>query len=140
MDCKYAHTTTMGVVCVSFCSLTVDLSLSRVYHVLLLILGRLWKHVEYRNRHNESRRNRELIISSIATVVNYEYCFYWKFKLDGTIEYEIRLTGELSTNLLSAGEDTPTHGTLVAPGVNSQIHQHMFCAKLDMAGTIQLGS
>lgn len=32
--------------------------------------GLLWKHVDYRNGHNESRRNRELIISSIATVVN----------------------------------------------------------------------
>jgi primary-amine oxidase len=109
---------------------------SSLTHTVVLVLKcifRLWKHVEYRNRHNESRRNRELILSSIATVVNYEYCFYWKFKLDGTIEYEIRLTGELSTNLLSAGEAVPTHGTLVAPGVNSQIHQHMFCAKLDMA-------
>ena len=34
--------------------------------------GILWKHVEYRNGHNEARRGRELIISSIATVVNYE--------------------------------------------------------------------
>jgi primary-amine oxidase len=32
--------------------------------------GILWKHVEFRNGHNESRRSRELIISSIATVVN----------------------------------------------------------------------
>lgn len=34
--------------------------------------GLLWKHVEYRNGHNEARRARELVISSIATVVNYE--------------------------------------------------------------------
>ena len=97
--------------------------------------GILWKHVEYRNGHNEARRSRELVISSIATVVNYEYLFYWRLKLDGTMDYEIRLSGELSTNLPSAGEDPerPTHGTLVAPGVNSQIHQHMFCARLDMA-------
>jgi primary-amine oxidase len=97
--------------------------------------GILWKHVEFRNGHNEARRSRELVISSIATVVNYEYLFYWRLKLDGTIDYEIRLSGELSTNLPSAGEDPehPTHGTLVAPGVNSQIHQHMFCARLDMA-------
>lgn len=33
--------------------------------------GLLWKHVEYRNGHNEARRARELVISSIATVVNY---------------------------------------------------------------------
>ena len=33
--------------------------------------------MEYRNGHSESRRSRRLVISSIATVVNYEYCFYW---------------------------------------------------------------
>ena len=47
--------------------------------------GLLWKHVEYRNGHNESRRSRVLVISSIATVVNYEYLFYWRLRLDGTI-------------------------------------------------------
>ena len=54
---------------------------------------------------------------------------------DGTISYEIKLTGELSTNLVSEGEDphAPTHGTLVLPGVNAQHHQHMFCMRLDMA-------
>ena len=97
--------------------------------------GILWKHVEYRNGHNESRRARELVISQICTVVNYEYLFYIRFKLNGEIDYEIRLSGELSTNLPSAGEDPnkPSHGVLCAPGVNSQVHQHMFCARIDMA-------
>jgi primary-amine oxidase len=99
--------------------------------------GLLWKHVEYRNGHNESRRGRELIISSIATVVNYEYLFYWRLKQDGTIDFEIKLSGELSTNLLSPDEEAnggvPTHWVIVAPGVNAQVHQHMFCARLDMA-------
>ena len=74
-------------------------------------------------------------LSFIATVVNYEYLFYYYFQQDGTIEFEIKLTGELSTNAISACEsnDDPTHGVLVAPGVNSQIHQHMFCARLDVA-------
>jgi hypothetical protein len=41
---------------------------------------------------------------------------------DGTITFEIKLTGELSTNLLSEGEGPkPTHGTLVGPGVNAQV-------------------
>lgn len=52
---------------------------------------------------------------------------------DGTIKYEIKLTGELSTNPLSFGEETPEYGTLVMEGVNAQHHQHMFCARLDMA-------
>lgn len=34
--------------------------------------GLLWKHVEYRNGHSESRRSRRLVLSFIATVVNYE--------------------------------------------------------------------
>ena len=88
--------------------------------------GILWKHVEYRNGHNESRRSRELIISSIATVVNYEYLFYWHLKQDGTIDFEIKLSGELSTNLMSHDEEAagePKYGILVAPQVNAQIRK-----------------
>lgn len=59
--------------------------------------------------------------------------FYWYFGVDGSIDFEIKLSGELSTNVLSPGEDVPTHGTLVAPGVNAQLHQHMFCARIDPA-------
>ena len=51
------------------------------------------------------------------------YLFYWYLMQDGRIEFEIKLSGELSTNLLSEGESKPLHGTLVAPGVNAQLHQ-----------------
>eukprot|EP00929_Paragymnodinium_shiwhaense_P023135 TRINITY_DN1456_c1_g1_i2.p1 TRINITY_DN1456_c1_g1~~TRINITY_DN1456_c1_g1_i2.p1 ORF type:complete len:476 (-),score=61.53 TRINITY_DN1456_c1_g1_i2:419-1846(-) len=97
-------------------------------------VGLLYKHVEYRNGHNESRRSRELVLSMICTVVNYEYLFYWRLKQDGSIDFEIKLSGELSTNALSPGEDenNPAYGILVAPGVNAQYHQHMFAARLDM--------
>jgi primary-amine oxidase len=59
--------------------------------------------------------------------------FYWHLRQDGCIDFKIKLSGMLSTNLLSEGEEAPTHGVMVAPGVNAQIHQHMFCARLDMA-------
>eukprot|EP01023_Acetabularia_acetabulum_P066619 TRINITY_DN9016_c0_g2_i1.p1 TRINITY_DN9016_c0_g2~~TRINITY_DN9016_c0_g2_i1.p1 ORF type:complete len:714 (+),score=119.60 TRINITY_DN9016_c0_g2_i1:60-2201(+) len=95
--------------------------------------GLLWKHLDYRTGYAESRRSRVLVISFIATVVNYEYLFYWYFYQDGTIEYEIKLSGELSTNVLSSGETKPEYGTLVSPGVNAQFHQHLFCARLDVA-------
>ena len=52
---------------------------------------------------------------------------------DGTIKHEIKLTGMLSTNALSFGETAPEYGTLVVEGVNAQNHQHMFCARLDIA-------
>ena len=62
-----------------------------------------------------------------------EYLFYWHLRQDGCIDFKIKLSGELSTNLLSDGEDKPSHGVIVSPGVNAQIHQHMFCVRLDMA-------
>ena len=50
------------------------------------------------------------------------YLFYWRFKQNGEIDFEIKLSGELSTNLLSHGEGPdPTHGVMVAPGVNAQV-------------------
>ncbi|KAI0562514.1 amine oxidase [Gracilaria domingensis] len=96
-------------------------------------VGLLYKHVEYRTGHSESRRARRLVVSFIATVVNYEYLFYWYLHQDGSISHEIKLSGELSTNLLSDGEVEPKAGVMVAPGVNAQIHQHLFCARLEMA-------
>lgn len=35
--------------------------------------GLLYKHVDYRTGHSESRRGRRLVVSHIATVVNYEW-------------------------------------------------------------------
>lgn len=98
--------------------------------------GLMWKHMEYRNNHSEARRSRRLVLSFIATVVNYEYLFYWYFGQDGSIDFEIKLSGELSTNLLSERERVsgkPECGTMVAPGVNSQYHQHCFCARIDVS-------
>eukprot|EP00177_Eucheuma_denticulatum_P008335 GFKZ01015166.1.p1 GENE.GFKZ01015166.1~~GFKZ01015166.1.p1 ORF type:complete len:648 (+),score=81.45 GFKZ01015166.1:626-2569(+) len=95
--------------------------------------GILYKHVEYRDGHVEVRRARRLVVSFVATVVNYEYLFYWYLHQDGSIMLEIKLSGELSTNVLSEGEVSPRHGVLVAPGVNAQVHQHMFCVRLDVA-------
>jgi primary-amine oxidase len=65
--------------------------------------------------------------------VNYEYCFYWSLYQDGTIDFQIKLTGELSTNVMSPGEEHPEYGILVMPGVNAQHHQHLFCARIDPA-------
>lgn len=53
---------------------------------------------------------------------------------DGSIQYEVKLTGCLSTSVLSEGEGMdPTHGTLIGPHLNAQLHQHYFCVRLDMA-------
>lgn len=94
--------------------------------------GLVWKHWDYRLDHTEVRRSRRLVISSIATVGNYEYACYWYLYLDGTIEYEIKATGIINTVACEPGQPGK-YGTEVAPGVVGQIHQHHFCVRLDLA-------
>ena len=65
-----------------------------------------------------------------------EYLSYVTFGIDGSISFDLKLTGELSTNLPTPEEEasgSPDYGTLVAPGVNAQLHQHQFCYRLDMS-------
>lgn len=95
-------------------------------------MGILWKHYDFRLERTETRRARRMVISTIATVGNYEYGYYWYLHLDGTIEFEMKATGVINTAACIPGEPGP-YGTEVAPGVLGQIHQHTFCARLDWA-------
>lgn len=94
--------------------------------------GILWKHTDRRLADKpEVRRSRRLVISSIATVENYEYGFFWYLYQDGNIQFEIKLTGILSLGSLPPGEKSP-YGTLIAPQLYAPYHQHFFNVRLDM--------
>ncbi len=95
-------------------------------------MGILWKHWDFRLDRTEVRRARRLVVSQIATVGNYEYGYYWYFHLDGTIEFEMKATGIINTAACIPGQPG-RHAVEVATGVLGQIHQHTFCARLDMA-------
>ena len=94
--------------------------------------GIAWKHTDFRTGYVEVRRMRRMVVSSIVTVGNYEYAYYWYLYQDGTIEYEVKLSGVISNGVVAPGE-TPEYGTLVAPGVYGPHHQHFFNVRLDMA-------
>jgi primary-amine oxidase len=94
--------------------------------------GILWKHTDFRTERTEVRRARKLVISTIATVGNYEYAFYWYLFLDGAIELEVKATGIINTAACVPGKPGK-YANEVSPGVAGQIHQHIFCARLDMA-------
>ncbi|TEY44689.1 hypothetical protein BOTCAL_0346g00070 [Botryotinia calthae] len=93
--------------------------------------GILFKHTDFRDESVIVTRGRKLIISHIFTAANYEYCVYWIFHQDGTIQLEIKLTGILNTYSMNPGEDTKGWGTEVYPGVNAHNHQHLFCLRID---------
>ena len=94
--------------------------------------GILWKHYDMRADAAEVRRSRRLVISYVSTVANYEYAFYWHLYQDGTIEFEAKLTGIVSTGALPPGERSP-HGQLLnTDGLYAPIHQHFFNFRLDL--------
>jgi primary-amine oxidase len=93
--------------------------------------GILWKHTDRRLNTPEVRRSRRLVISSIATVENYEYGFFWYLYQDGNIQFEVKLTGVLSLGAVKPDEKTP-YGNLVAPQLYAPNHQHFFNVRLDL--------
>jgi primary-amine oxidase len=92
--------------------------------------GIAWKHHDLNTGNVEVRRSRRLVVSSIFTVGNYEYAFYWRFYLDGSIELEVRLTGIVQPCAFEG--EPPANMAVVAPGVAAAHHQHLFCVRLDL--------
>lgn len=94
--------------------------------------GLLWKHTDAMTGASRAVRSRRLVISSIVTIGNYVYGFFWYFYQDGTIATEVKATGIPFPTGIAPGEH-PEYGALVAPGVASHVHQHSFSFRFDMA-------
>jgi primary-amine oxidase len=93
--------------------------------------GILWKHQDLHTLTTEVRRSRRLVVSSIHTVGNYEYGFYWYFHQDGSMQLEVKLTGIVQTQAVAPGDD-PSNANLIAPGLAAPHHQHLFNVRLDL--------
>lgn len=93
--------------------------------------GILWKHTDRRLPDApEVRRSRRLVVSSVSTVENYEYGFFWYLYQDGNIQLEVKLTGILSLGALQPGERS-RYGATIAPQLYAPVHQHFFNVRLD---------
>lgn len=106
--------------------------------------GLLWK------RESAGRRGRQLVVSSMAAVGNYDYVLEWIFHEDGTIEAQVGATGILlgkgtatgicagCVDLAQGRNPDPASlgdersGTRVAPFVVAPSHQHFFSWRLDL--------
>jgi len=94
--------------------------------------GILWKHTEQGPVGAQVRRSRRLVVSYFSTIGNYDYGFYWYFYLDGSIQLEAKATGIVFVGAGIPGSTQP-HAPEIAPGVFAPVHQHLFCARLDVA-------
>jgi len=94
--------------------------------------GILWKHVDMLGGTTEVRRQRRLVVSSISTVGNYEYAFYWYFYLDGSMQLEVKLSGVMSTMAVSGNNgEGVENASMIAPQLAAPYHQHLFNVRLD---------
>ncbi|BFZ64877.1 hypothetical protein YB2330_006030 [Saitoella coloradoensis] len=93
--------------------------------------GILFKHTDFRDGKCVVARNRKLVVSQVFTAANYEYCIYWNFFLDGTIQVELKLTGMLNTYCLHPTEEAAPWGTEVGERITAHNHQHIFCLRID---------
>lgn len=93
--------------------------------------GIAWKHYDSASQTTEVRRSRRLVISSVFTIGNYDYGFFWYLYLDGTIQMEVKLTGIVGVSAVTDETHNPAQAPLIAPGLASPLHQHLFCFRLD---------
>ena len=93
--------------------------------------GIQWKHYDSASKTSEVRRSRRLVISSIFTVGNYDYGFYWYLYLDGTIQMEIKLTGIVGVSAIVDGTVNAGQSPMISNELTSPVHQHVFCFRLD---------
>lgn len=100
--------------------------------------GLLWRHTNYVDGAAETRRSRELVIASIATLGNYDYVFNWVFHQDGTLEQEtllsgiMQIKGEPTAKEARSAATREPYGTPVTPQIAAIYHQHFFNFRLDM--------
>ncbi len=97
--------------------------------------GLLWKHTyrypDERGTQSWLRRSRRLVVSSIATVDNYDYGFYWYFYQDGSWEHEVKATGIVQTMAIDDDDPLATRNR-IAPRLAGVHHQHFLSFRLDM--------
>jgi len=101
--------------------------------------GILWKYSVPAAQQTTVTRSRRLVVSSIATIGNYVYGFFWYFYLDGTIGVEVKATGIPFPSALENGKASP-YGRHIGDQIESHVHQHVFSFRFDMAVDGELNS
>jgi primary-amine oxidase len=97
--------------------------------------GMLWKHYEYNTDRNDIRRARDLVLTTMVAVGNYDYGISWIFHQDGTLEVQTDLTGIILAKAIAAetqDQANSPYGRLVQPNIIGNNHQHFFNFRLDL--------
>ncbi len=114
-----------------------------IYKNILAIFERTsgnpaWRHYNFSKDRTESRKSRELVLRTIATLGNYDYIFDWIFLQNGTIRVAVGSTGVVAVKAVEASgalsQDTfssDAYGRLVDRNLLAVNHDHYFSFRLD---------
>jgi primary-amine oxidase len=95
--------------------------------------GVIWKHFDFNTQKNYVRRNRELVLTMVTTVDNYDYTLNWIFHQDGTLEIKNELSGiVLAQGTPDEKQSSNNLGRLLAKNIFGVNHQHFFNYRLDL--------
>ena len=65
------------------------------------------------------------------TVGNYDYGFFWYLYLDGTIQFEVKLTGIIGISAYDENLHNDQQDPRVTEELVGAIHQNLLCVRLD---------
>lgn len=95
--------------------------------------GILWKHRNAENGDTDLRHARQLVMTFMTTVGNYDYGINYIFNLDGSIKIDTQLTGILLARGTALEENRCSDGCvpLVEKNIIAPPHQHFFNFRID---------
>jgi primary-amine oxidase len=95
--------------------------------------GLLWKHHDEKNDVMHARRARQLVVTFMTTVGNYDYGINYIFNQDGVLDVEAELTGILLAQGSHLERDpcAPACQALVERHIVAPPHQHFFSFRID---------
>lgn len=95
--------------------------------------GLMWKHHDEKNEVTHARRARQLVVTFMTTVGNYDYGINYVFHQDGVVEVEVELTGILLAQGSPLERDpcAPACHEMVERHIVAPAHQHFFSFRID---------
>ena len=94
-----------------------------------------WRH--HTNAEPQSRKQRDLVVRTIAVIGNYDYIFDWIFLQSGAIRVRVGATGEAEAKIVAQADASgagaaDAYGRFVDAHVVAVNHDHYFNFRLDL--------
>jgi len=94
----------------------------------------IWTHSRVLTQDTAGARGTELVVRTLMNSGNYDYYFQFKFRLDGSIQFESDFAGYMETRWFNPEFNSweSQLSTIVHQGLAAPLHSHLICVKADI--------